>query len=295
MDNTDLTAISAKQLDTPAYIAKSHVNDDLLSFFNGECVIRIANSMAQRDRAYAFIYKIYRRLGYARPNIRRKWLTVFDALPETTTLIAENKDGEVVGVLTLVFDSAMGLPADAMFKPQLDSLRSSGARIFESMSFATAENSRGSVKTIAGLFFCGYLLALRAKAATHWVTNVIESHEGFYCRNLLFERVGDARECQRIQGRSVVLLVLPLHLPDTLRNVCRIFPLSLMKFTESEERDISRQLQKMIAPMTESEFKFFLRDNTDIYESASTFQKDHLEKIYAPLGKSSDYRMKLES
>jgi hypothetical protein len=276
---SDKTATQAERLATVFELDDEGAR---LSFFGGNCRIRVANNLKLRDRAYRFIYKIYRGLGYANSNSMERWLTVFDALPDTATLISENKKGNTAGVLTLVFDSPMGLPGDSMFKPELDALRAQNARLCESMSFATAENSRGSVKTIAGLFYCGYLLAWRVKAATHWTTNVIESHERFYCRNLLFERVGPVKNCSRARGLPVVLLVLPFQLPNMLRNVRRIFPLSMLDFSYAEERAIADRLGKLVSPMSTEMFSEFYNGNTEVYESASDQQKQFLYKLYDP-------------
>ena len=254
--------------------------DGGLSFFKGNCRIRVANCFKLRDRAYRFTYGIYQRLGYTGNNDNCRWLTVYDALPDTTTLIAENKKGELAGVLTLVFDSAMGLPGDSMFKMQLDSLRNDGARLCESMAFATAENTRGSIRTIAGLFYCGYLLALRAKKATHMTINVIEKHERFYCRNLLFERFGPVKNCSRAQDLPVVLLVLTFNLPNMLRKVCRIFPLSILNYSDTEEAAISNRVNELVTPMSEDEFCKFFSENSEVYRSASGEQKQILKKLY---------------
>jgi hypothetical protein len=277
---TNLSSENELQSDKLAAVLESDHADGGLSFFKGDCRIRVANCFELRDRAYRFIYEIYQGLGYAGSNSNRRWLTVYDALPDTTTLIAENKKGDLAGALTLVFDSAMGLPGDSMFKMQLDSLRNDGARLCESMSFATAENTRGSIKTIGGLFYCGYLLASRAKKATHWTTNVIEKHERFYCRNLLFERVGPVNNCSRAQGLPVVLLVLPFELPNTQRKVRRIFPLSMLNYSDTEEAAISSRVNELVTPMTEDEFCMFFSENSEVYSSASGEQKQILKKLY---------------
>jgi hypothetical protein len=254
--------------------------DRHISLFNGDCRIRVANCYGLRDKAYRFIYEIYQRLGYTSQRKSGMWLSAFDALPVTTTLIAENSKGDFCGVMTLVFDSPFGLPTDSVFKNQIDSLRKNGAYLCELISFGTTDNTRGSVKIIAGLFYCAYLLAWRAKQATHFVINVTQNHEKFYCRNLLFSRVGPVGHCQRAQGLPVVLLVLPFQLPNMLRNLCRIFPLSMLNYSDAQEMQIADQLLGMVSPMSKDEAHAFFNENMDRYETATNEQREILKKLY---------------
>jgi len=254
--------------------------DRHISLFNGDCRIRVANCYELRDKAYRLIYEIYRRLGYTSQRKSGIWLSAFDALPVTATLIAENSKGEFCGALTLVFDSPFGLPTDSEFKDQIDSLRKNKAFLCELISFGTTDNTRGSVKIIAGLFYCAYLLAWRSKRATHFVINVTQNHENFYCRNLLFSREGPVRRCERAQGLPVVLLVLPFQLPNRLRSLCRIFPLSMLNYSDAREVQIADQLLGMVSPMSEDEVHAFFHENMDQYETATNEQQGILKTLY---------------
>jgi hypothetical protein len=60
-----------------------------ISFFKDQCVIRVANRLELRQKAYEYIHKIYLSEGLLKRKIA-VWLIHFDALPETTTLVANN-------------------------------------------------------------------------------------------------------------------------------------------------------------------------------------------------------------
>jgi hypothetical protein len=63
-----------------------------------------------RRAAYRLVYELYLEKEYALPHPSKMWLSIFDALPETATLVVKRGDG-VVGAVTVVFDSDIGLPA----------------------------------------------------------------------------------------------------------------------------------------------------------------------------------------
>jgi hypothetical protein len=53
------------------------------------------------------VYSLYIEKGYAKLNpANDMWLSLFDALPETTTLLVE-REGQAVGTLTVIFDSPL--------------------------------------------------------------------------------------------------------------------------------------------------------------------------------------------
>ena len=97
-----------------------------IQFFRGKCTVRVANQFELRQKAYKHMYDIYSKMGITKNNSNGLWLSIYDALPGTTTLVAENNKGEIEGALTLVFDSPIGLPADELYKKEIDGLRDEG-------------------------------------------------------------------------------------------------------------------------------------------------------------------------
>ena len=252
-----------------------------LSFFKGQCRVRVANSFELRQKAYRFQYKTYEKLGIADPKRDGLWVTIHDAIPETTTFFAEDKKGELAGVLTLVFDSPLVLPADSLFPSEIKSIRQAGNRICELISFGTSEKMRGSVRILAGLVYSSFLFALHARKVTDFVITVHERYEKFYCSNLLFSRLGPVRNYGKVKGKPTVLLHLPLGLPDTLRESCRIFPFSLFNYSKSQEHAIASIVECMTTPLTSREFKSIFTEKTDIWDEATSEQKKLIQPFYA--------------
>jgi hypothetical protein len=207
------------------------------------------------------------------------WLSIFDALPETTTLVVEDKQGEIGASLTLVFDSPIGLPADELYKEEIDRVRKDGRKICEIISFGINKSVKGSVKILAGLFYSVYLLAWRINNATDLVITVHARYENFY-HNLLFDKIGPVRKYAKVNDAPTILLNLPLQLPGILKDKQRIFPLYLLNYSKRKELEVANKIKSMLYPMSDEEFYTFFIEKTDTWEKASAEQKDYIKKVY---------------
>ena len=251
-------------------------------FFKNHSKIRIANQLELRRKGYELLHKLYSKTGIAPDNPDGMWLSIHDALPETTMFLAENGQRDIDGALTVVFDSSIGLPADALYKEEIDRLRSAGRKISEIISLGIRDTAKGSVKSMAGLFYCAYLLSWRSKKFTDFVITVHERYENFYCRFLLFKKIGEVRNYAKVNGAPTVLLHLPLMLPDTLtpEEKQRVFPLSLIEHSEKKKREVIQKIEAMSIPMSEEEFRYFFIEKTDLWEKATPQEKDFIGKIF---------------
>lgn len=274
-DETSVTPIEKENL----------ISADLergIPFFGGRCVVRAANQLELRQAAYELLYKIYSEMGIVKNKSASMWLSIFDALPETTTFVAENNLGEIVGALTLVFDSPIGLPADELYKEEVDELRNAKRKICEFISFGINKSVKGSVRILAALFYSAYLLAWRIKNATDLVITVHARYENFYCRNVLFKKMGPVRKYAKVNGAPTVLLNLPLNLPSMLKDEKRIFPLYMLNYTDQKELEVANKIKSLLCPMSDDEFYNFFIGKTNILEKAPVQQKDFIKKIYPP-------------
>jgi hypothetical protein len=264
--------------------AKEFIKDgdacESILFFKGQCRIRVANCFELRHKVYRFQYQTYEKIDIVNPQRDGLWMTIHDALPETTTFIAEDKHGELAGALTLVFDSPIDLPADSLFPSEMKMIRKADTRVCELISFGTSEKMRGSVKILAGLLYSSYLFALHTKNVTDFVITVHERYEKFYCSNLLFSRIGPVRKYEKVGGKPTVLLHLPLSLPEKQRQSCRIFPLSLFNYSKPQEQAIASMIDLMTVPMTRQEFKSFFIEKSNIRNKATLEQMEFIQSIY---------------
>ncbi|MFH1024403.1 MAG: hypothetical protein V1809_13570, partial [Planctomycetota bacterium] len=170
-------------------------------FEDGRFAIRVAGDLESRKKAYRLVYQLYREKSYARHDPSGMWLSIFDAVPETTTLLVERiSDGAAVGALTVVFDSPLGLPADNLYSGELNSFRDAGRRLAEIVSLGVAEGVEAGREILVKLFNHAYLLSRKIRGATDFVITVNPRHVRFYERSMLFEKAGPERVYGKVGG-----------------------------------------------------------------------------------------------
>jgi ribosomal protein S18 acetylase RimI-like enzyme len=167
--------------------------------------IERAYTLEDLRKAYRLVHHVYLGTGYLNPEPSGVRLRIYETTSETATFVAK-KDGEVVGVLSVVGDSAdLGLPSNAAFKPELDALRATGARLCEVTNQAVAEEFRKSAVPTE-LMRCA--IAHQIRMGYHFaVASVSPSHNGFY--DLLgFRPIGSQRSYSQKLHDPVVALCL---------------------------------------------------------------------------------------
>lgn len=107
---------------------------------------RVAETVHDLKAATRLVYREYVRRGYVKPNPSELKLSLFHALPETTTFIAEHREYGVVGTVALIEDSPLGLPMDEAYQPELNALRRDNQHLAEisMLTFAQAVRRPGA-------------------------------------------------------------------------------------------------------------------------------------------------------
>ena len=251
-----------------------------IRFFKGQCIVHVANCSERRQKAYELLYSQYSTKGFTQKKASELWLSIYDALPDTTTFVAEDDQSCTQGALTAVFDSPIGLPADELYQEEIDTLRKSGAGICEFVSLGISKRAKNSLKTLASMFYSAYLLAWRKKKSSNLVITVNPQHEDFYCRKTFFEKIGSERNYAKVNGAPSVLLGVPLRVYDRLKHQHRIFPFFMINHSDQEELETTKKIEDMIAPMSDEDFYTFFIEKTDTWEKASAHQKDFIRRAY---------------
>mgnify|MGYP001568579474 CR=1 FL=1 len=181
-----------------------------------EYEIIMADSLELRLRAWALVYRCYADKGYARESADGLWYGLHDALPSTRTFLV-TRSGRDVATLSLVFDSPLHLPADAVYGDELDALRARNRRTCEMISLVSEESSTSRrMEVLKHLFKLAYLTASRLEGASDMVITVHPHHAAFYERRLMFERVGEERDYGKVGGAPAILLRLDLEQAEAL-------------------------------------------------------------------------------
>lgn len=176
----------------------AHSNDVAESIRRDTFKIRLAHDAARTREARFLVEKRYGDKGYALSNEPGRPIC-----PERITL-ATYKEEEVIGTLTIGFDTGSGLLVDELYNSEVNQLRKEGRRVCEFTKLAI-DTKRASKRMMAGLFHIAFLYAGRIWGYTDIVIEVNPSHVSFYERMLGFHIFGSERMCARVAAPAVLL------------------------------------------------------------------------------------------
>ncbi len=189
------------------------------------------------------------------------WTTPYHFLPETRFFGAFVGEEGPLCVAGVVFDSVAGLPADVLYRAELDRLRAKGGRLAEIFSLAS-QKEMAARNTLFHLFRVLYRYALFC-GATDLVVAIHPKHTDFYEKLLLFERLGERRHHVSF-GVSFVLEHLDLkEAPKRYREAYRNFPKEYNLYYFFKERDLPEERHFWKIKTTEINFLDFSGEKRD--------------------------------
>lgn len=95
--------------------------------------LKIADTQEELEACFRILHDAYVAAGFMRPHPSGLRVTIYHALPTTTTLCAK-WDGRVVGTISMVREGVFGFPMQSAF--HLDPVRAQGGRIAEISALA---------------------------------------------------------------------------------------------------------------------------------------------------------------
>lgn len=165
--------------------------------------VRLARPRTLQQDASQLVQRRYEGRGYqTRP-------AMID--PDLFTFAAYNS-GELVGTVSVRFDSDHGLSADELYRAEVNELRTSGKTLCEFTRLALDFNAL-SKEVLGALFHTCHLYAHVVRGLTHSVIEVNPRHVAFYRRVLHFRPVGPERHNARV-GAPAVMLALDFSVID---------------------------------------------------------------------------------
>lgn len=100
---------------------------------NERLVLKIADTQEELEACFTLLHDAYVDSGFMQPDPSAMRVTIYHALPTTTTLCAK-WDGEVVGTISLIRESAFGFPLQKIF--DLSGVRLKGGNLAEVSALA---------------------------------------------------------------------------------------------------------------------------------------------------------------
>ena len=181
-------------------------------------ILMAATTREELEACYRLLHDAYVGAGLMRPEPSGLRLTIYHALPTTTTLCAV-VDAEVVGTVSVIGESAFGLPLQRAF--DLSSVRSRRGKVAEVSALAVAPAWRGNGGAVLfALMKSVFAYCTQCVETRHLVAAVHPGQVEMY-ESLLFFRRLTGRVVERydyVNGAPAIGLTLDLkHAPEILR------------------------------------------------------------------------------
>ena len=103
---------------------------DFLPRFLRPMEFRVVESVDELTKASHLVYREYLKRNYIKPYTTQLKLSIYHALPSTAAFIAV-KHRKIVGTVSVIEASPLGLPMDEVYKLELDALRKQGRNLAE--------------------------------------------------------------------------------------------------------------------------------------------------------------------
>ncbi len=171
----------------------------------------LARGIQTFDAAFRLVHDQYVWRSYMKPRRSGRRLSVHHALPTTKVFVAQT-GCQVVGTVTLIQDSLIGLPMDDLYRAELALLRENGRLVAEASALALHPDYRSTgVAILLRLIRMLVIYAAEVARLDDLCIVVNPRHVGFYRRFLEFERFGRLTSFAKVNGAPAAALRLDLH------------------------------------------------------------------------------------
>ena len=161
---------------------------------------RLAGTTEDFEGAFRLLHDNYVRIGYMHPHETRRRIGLFNALPSTKVFVA--RDGaRVVGTVTLVQDSPIGLPMDQIFRDEVSAFRAPGRRLGEASTLTVDPRYRDAGAAILMRLYRMLSVYATVMVRLHDLCMVARAHHARFYRTFFpFREIGPPRPYPRANG-----------------------------------------------------------------------------------------------
>lgn len=155
-----------------------------------QIIFKQATSKDEIEQALALVYNAYIHLNYIDENSDQLHLNKYLTLPTTTILVIKKND-EVIGTMSIILDSSLGLPTETTWT--IDEFRKKGQNIAEISALTIKKDFKGNkgqlLLPLCKLMFSFCLNILNLNTIVIATTFEVEF---FYIDLLLFKKISDS-------------------------------------------------------------------------------------------------------
>jgi hypothetical protein len=256
----------------------------------GNLTFKLAETKQELEQAFKLLHDSYVAEGFMKPELSGLRLTSYHALPTTSTLVAKWND-EVVGTVSLIRQSSMGLPLQQIF--DISEIEDKGDQIVEISSLAIRRDFRGNFGHIL-LPLCKFLYeyCIRYLRVDQMVIAVNPRQLALYESIMLFRTIKakPVPSYSFVNNAPAVGAVMDLRQAyNRLMSVYFNVPASRNMFAYFMQAKSPAQFQfpdrnyfKVSDPvMTPDLMNYFFNNRTQVFANLPEGQKTILRSIYA--------------
>lgn len=251
-------------------------------------VLKIAETKEELEACFKLLHDAYVGSGFMRPDPSGMRVTIYHALPTTTTLCAKF-DGEIVGTISLIRESVFGFPLQSIF--DLHEIREKKGRVAEVSALAVHPKFRNTGGTILfPLMKFMYEYCTTFFDTRHLVIAVNPNRIEMYESLLFFERLAEnsVENYDFANGAPAVGASVDLHVaPEIFKRVYGKKPRRknlYLYFLRTRLRNIvmpSRRYFTTNDPvMTPDLLDYFFNQCTHTFQNLNEREKGLLHSIY---------------
>lgn len=241
--------------------------------------IRAAATREEREAAYCFVQKTYEQKGFSSSDEPPLRIKLQYALPGALTLLAHDNEDRVIGTLTIVPDSELGLPMSESFGADLAKLRAAGKKICEYTGLCVVgATARVNQQILLNLYRAAWLYASQGLCVTDICVVVNPRHEHFYRKVFFYEPFGEAQSCAHVQGAPGVPLVQNVQTMIERSSTMQQAGMGDLYdfFFGDEQKTILPRLEKTVPRMPRNDFLYFFTEKTRLWQKATPAEKNCL-------------------
>lgn len=175
-----------------------------------EFTIKVANTLEEREAVFKLGYQVYLEKGFIKKNTNQWLIHNYDIFNQTVILIVLDRNKNIAGSLTLVFNEDGKLPVEKIYSDEIKFLKRKGEKLVEISRLVISHEYRNSKEVL--LLLINYLMiySYHVKKYSSLVIEVNPRHKNYYKSLLDFKEIGTERPCPMVQNAPAILLHLPL-------------------------------------------------------------------------------------
>jgi len=240
-------------------------NDKISGKTTDGLIVKIANTLEEREAVFRLGYQVYLEKGYIKENYNEWLVQNYDSCEETIIFIVQDQFKNIAGSVTLLFDKNSKLPVEKIYSEEIKELKKLNPKIAELSRLVISPNYRNSKSILVLLFNYLAIYLHRVKEYDGLVVQVNPRHKIYYKALLSFDEIGREKPCPQVQNAPAVLLFLSTQKYKKEMNRCKSDVNSIGKertlypyfLNAEQEKLVAYYLVKQSKPITAEEKLYF--------------------------------------